>query len=120
MALGKERERWGVGVLMSCPPPQSFDLLHVPARNQGVRDAQWDAKKQPATSGHYWESETWDPAADWEMQHGEAGASDLWADPKKPGLNYEKCWMWGRKYGYDRGVSTWSIVAPLLPASGPS
>lgn len=22
------------------------------------------------------------------MQHGEAGASDLWADPKKPGLNY--------------------------------
>lgn len=60
---------------MLCPvtPLQSFDVL-IPARNQGVCDAQWDAKKQPAAGRHYWESETWDPAADREMQHGEAGA----------------------------------------------
>lgn len=38
---------------MSWPPPQSFGLLHVLARNQGVCDAQWDAKKQPAAGGHY-------------------------------------------------------------------
>ena len=50
MGLGK-RERGGV----LCPalPSKSFNLPHVPARNQGVRDAQWDAKKQPAAGGHY-------------------------------------------------------------------
>lgn len=32
---------------------QSFDLPRVLARNQGVCDAQWDAKKQPAAGGHY-------------------------------------------------------------------
>lgn len=48
---GEENRR--VGDVVSWAPSQLFGLLHVLARNQGVRDAQWDAKKQPAAGGHY-------------------------------------------------------------------